>query len=279
MTVFRFSLAILPFLILVPSVSGTAIPISLGSAGSFAVLAGSTVTNTGTSVVDGNVGVSPGSAITGFPPGIITAPSTFYTNAVATQAQADSTTAYLFAQSEPCSINLSGEDLGGLTLLPGSYCFGGSAGLTGSLTLNSLGDPDAQFLFQISSTLTTASNSSVIFINGGDGDNVVWQVGSSATLGSGTQFTGDILALTSISLVTGADITCGRALAQNGAVTMDTNDITINSTGCQAASTAVPEPAMLPLFFTAIFAGSLWIGRRYIPISTGSFLSAGKRTS
>ena len=198
---------------------------SLGTAESFAVLGGSTVTNTGSSVVSGNLGVSPGSAITGFPPGTVVPPSTIHAaDAVAGQAQSDLTIAYNALAGMACDTDLTGQDLGGLTLTPGVYCFSSSAQLTGTLTLNGSG----LFVFQIGSTITTASNSSVLLTNGGQACNVFWQVGSSATLGTGTAFVGNILALTSITLNTGADVS-GRALARNGAVTMDTNKVSINS--------------------------------------------------
>ena len=197
------------------------------------MLAGSTVTNTGPTVINGgDVGVSAGSAITGFPPGVVTAPFTTHSaDAVAAQAQSDLTTAYIKAAGLPVTQNLTGQDLGGLTLTPGVYFFSSSAQLTGTLTLNDLGDPNAQFVFQIGSTLTTASNSSVVTTT--DGLNVVgggcpvyWQVGSSATLDTGTVFEGHILALTSITMNTGATIMDGSALARNGAVTLDSNTIT-----------------------------------------------------
>ena len=222
--------------------SATAISVNLGSADSFAVLAGTTVTNTGPSVINGDLGVSPGTAITGFPPGIING-TTYSAGAVALQAQKDLTTAYNSAAGQTCSTSLTGQNLGGLTLLPGVYCFSSSAQLTGPLTLNAQGDPNAVFLFQIGSTLTTASSSSVLFTNGGQGDNVFWQVGSSATLGTTTQFAGSILALTSITLDTGANIDCGRALAINGAVTLDTNVVSTGTATCEATASAVPEPA------------------------------------
>jgi len=126
---------------------------------------------------------------------------------------------------------LTGQDLGGQTLLPGVYHFDTSAQLTGVLTLNAQGSDNALWVFQIGSTLTTASSSVVQIINGGPGDGLFWQVGSSATLGTSTSFEGNIVALTSITLNTDAIIPCGRALAENGAVTMDTNYI---STGCTA---------------------------------------------
>jgi hypothetical protein len=187
---------------------------TLGTAESFGVLGSSTVTNTGPSIIFGNVGVSPGTAIVGFPPGIIVAPGTFHAaDAVAAQARADVITAYNDLQGRPSQFDLSGQNLGGLTLSPAVYSFTSSAQLTGVLTLNGLNNPDAEFVFQIGSTLTTASNSMVLLINGANGDNVYWAVGSSATLGTNTSFAGNILALTSITMNTGAFITCGRALA------------------------------------------------------------------
>jgi hypothetical protein len=177
----------------------------------FSVLAGSTVTNTGPSVLDLDVGVSPGGAVTGFPPGI-TLGTIHAADAVALQGQSDLTTAYLNLLSRPATANLTGQNLGGLTLVPGVYNFDTAAQLTGVLRLNGLGNPNAVFIFNIGSTLTTASASVVSLINGAQGGNVFWRVGSSATLGTATSFTGDILALTSITLNTGANITCGRGL-------------------------------------------------------------------
>ena len=226
-----------------------AIDVNLGTADSFAVLGGSTVTNTGDSVIDGNLGVWPGSAITGFPPGSVS--GTIYTDdATSKGAQTDLTTAYNFAAGEACPGTnvLTSENLGGMTLTPGVYCFASSAQLTGTLTLNALGNPNAVFLFQIGSTLTTASASSVDLINAGSGDNVFWQIGSSATLGTATEFEGNILALTSITMNTGANIGCGRALARNGAVTLDTNDVSIATAGCEVSTgNTVPEPVTAPL--------------------------------
>jgi len=243
MKVRSICLVVLSFWVLSVSAYATGINVNLGTAEAFAVLAGSTVTNTGFTNVYGNLGVWPGSAVTGFPPGIVT--GTIHANdAVALQAQSDLTAAYIFAAGQGCEIDLTGQDLGGLTLNPGVYCFGSSAQLTGTVTLNGQGDPNAVFVFQIGSTLTTASSSSVVFINGGQGDSVFWQVGSSATLGTTTEFAGNILAFTSITLNTDANIHCGRALARNGAVTMDDNDVSIDdSPGCQA----VPEPGTAPL--------------------------------
>jgi len=205
--------------------SPAAAQVPLGTAGNFGVLGGSTVTNTGPTIVNGNVGVSPGSSVTGFPPGIVSGGTIHSNDAVAMQAQNDLTTAYNTAAGTPCTVDLTGINLGGLTLTPGVYCFTSSAQLTGTLTLNSLGNPLSSFIFKIGSTLTTASNSSVVMINSGSSCNVFWQVGSSATLGTGSAFAGNILSLTSITMTTGSTLS-GRALARNGAVTLDTNSVT-----------------------------------------------------
>jgi type VI secretion system secreted protein VgrG len=150
-------------------------------------------------------------------------------NAVTLQAQHDLTTAFNTAAGLAPTENLTGQNLGGLTLTPGVYFFSSSAQLTGTLTLNDQGDADAQFVFQIGSTITTASDSSIITINGGTapGIDVFWQIGSSATLGTGTAFEGNILADTSITLDTGATVLDGRLLAENGAVTLDDNTIVV----------------------------------------------------
>lgn len=226
-------LLLLGVVLVQPLASASAVPsqIELGTAGSFSVLAGSTVTNTGPTVISadadmgGNLGLSPGSAVTGFPPGIVTPPGTQQVeNAVAAQAQSDLTAAYNTTAGLPCDVNLTDQDLGGMTLTSGVYCFNSSAQLTGDLTLDAEGNPDAVFIFQIGSTLTTASNSSVLLVNGAQACHVFWQVGSSATLGTETAFSGTIMALTSITLVTDAHVE-GRLLARNGAVTLDSNDI------------------------------------------------------
>ncbi|HVG23887.1 MAG TPA: ice-binding family protein [Thermoanaerobaculia bacterium] len=232
-------------LLLLVAAMPAAAQISLGTAQSFGVLGGSTVTNTGATTVNGNVGVSPGTAVTGFPPGIVVGGAIHNNDAVAVQAQNDLTTAYNNIASTPCTADLTGQDLGGLTLTPGVYCFSSTAQLTGALTLNALGNPNALFLFKIGSALTTASGSSVTVINGGSSCNrVYWQVGSSATLGTGTSFAGDILALTSITLTTGSN-TSGKLLARNGAVTLDTNNV--NTCGAaQVCPIITVNPATLP---------------------------------
>jgi hypothetical protein len=200
-----------------------ATPIPLGTAEPFAVLAGSTVTNTGPTVVNGDLGLSPGTSVTGFPPGTVNG-SQHVTDAVAAQAQTDLTTAYNDAAAQAPTGTVSA-DLGGQRLAPGVYRSASSLGLTGALTLDAQGNANAVFIFQAGSTLTTASASSVNLVNGAQACNVFWQVGSSATLGTASSFRGSILALTSITATTGATVD-GRVLARNAAVTLDTNTIT-----------------------------------------------------
>ncbi len=213
----------------------------LGAAESFAVLGASTVTNAHVgsnpqTTIHGSVGVYAGSSITGFPPATVTGGAIHGPDSVSQQAQANETFAYLTLAALPFTSNLTGKILGvGLeaTLMPGIYRFDDSAQLNGTLTLDALGDPNALFVFQIGSTLTTASDSSVIVANGGAGNGVYWQVGSSATLGSDTLFAGNILALASITLDPTAQILCGRALAQTAAVTLIDNQI---SNDCSVAA-------------------------------------------
>ncbi len=218
-----FALMASSFLMISSVASAVIVPtVNLGTAADFSVLGGSTVTNTGPSTLQGSLGVSPGTAITGFPPGLVGG-STESATAAAQQAQAASTAAYLDAKNRVGAVQTAA-DLGGLTLVGGVYAASvkGALGLTGTLTLDGEGNPNSVFIFQTDSTLTTASGSNVSLINGAQACNVFWQVGSSATLGTNSDFVGNILALTSITLTTGADVQ-GRALAQNGAVTLDTN--------------------------------------------------------
>ncbi len=198
-------------------------PVNLGTAANFAVLAGQTVTNTGPTVVNGDLGVSPGSAITGFPPGVVNG-TTHAADAVAAQAQTDLTAAFTDAFTRAPATPLPAA-IGGLTLTPGVYNAPAAVLLNGTVTLDGQGDPNAVFIIQVGSALTTGSASNVNLINGARACNVFWAIGSSATLGTGSNFAGNILALTSITVTTGVTI-AGRALARNGAVTLDTDVIT-----------------------------------------------------
>ena len=196
----------------------------LGSAQSFAVLGASTVTNTGPTIITGDLGVSPGAAATGFPPGSVTGGTIHPSDATATAAQAAAHTAYGNLVAQPCGTNLTGKTLGtspgAVKLSPGVYCFDSSAQLTGTLTLSGNG----VYVFKIGSTLTTASNSSVVLANGATAGKMFWQVSSSATLGTNTAFEGSIFANISDTVTTGASVT-GRVFALTGAVTLSGNRI------------------------------------------------------
>ncbi len=196
----------------------------MGTAQGFSVLAGTTVTNTGPTLVTGDIGVWPSDADIHLPPGI-TKGTVHIGNATAQRAHADALTAYNDLAGRATTRTLTGTDLGGMTLTPGVYTFSSAAFLNGRLTLDAQGDPNAQFVFQMVSTLITANDSSVVGINGADGSEVFWQVGDSATLGADTDFIGNIVANTNITLETGAEIIAGRALALTGAVMLNTNFI------------------------------------------------------
>jgi hypothetical protein len=225
------------------STTGTALAataVNLGTVGNFAVLGGTTITNTGSTVVNGDLGLNPGTSVTGFPPGTVNG-TQHLTDAVAGQAQTDLVASYNSAAGQTGALTVSG-DLGGQTLIPGVYNSASSLGLTGTLTLDGQGNANAVFIFQAGSTLTTASASRVNLINSAQACNVFWQVGSSATLGTNSNFAGSVMALSSVTATTGAVIN-GRLLARNGAVTLDTNTITRPT--C-AAVVVTPPPAPTP---------------------------------
>jgi len=241
------------------SVRAMAVAPSLGAAGGFAVLGSSTVTNTGPSVVNGDLGVSPGAAVVGFPPGTVTG-TINAANAAALAGQNAIVTAYNALASQACDLDLSGIDLGGQTLIPGTYCFSTSAQLTGTLTLNGLGNPGSVWVFKIGSTLTTSGGSTVAYINGGQACGTFWQVGSSATLGTTTTFSGNILALASITLNTGA-ASNGALFARTGAVTLDTNTVSVVGS-CGAPAPALPEVAAWGLLGLLLASGVYMLSRR-----------------
>jgi len=201
-----------------------AAPVDLATAGPFVVLGGTTVTNTGPSVLNGDLGVSPGTELEGFELPAVVNGAKHATDEVAAKAQLDLTNAYDVAagQSVLPQNDLSGTDLGERKLGPGVYRYNAAALLTGALTLDAEGDPDAEFVFQIGSQLTTESASSIVLVNGASACNVYWQVGSSADIGTTTAFQGNLMALTSISLKDGATVV-GRMLARNGQVSLIDN--------------------------------------------------------
>jgi hypothetical protein len=194
----------------------------LGSAATYGILAGSTVTCVTGGTINADVGVSPGSTTTGFPPCVITG-ATHLADATAATAQNDLTTAYNYLAGRPCSTVVTPADVGGRTLPPGIYCTASSMAVTGTVTLDGGGNANAVWVFQMGSTLTTGTNANIALTGGAQAKNVWWQVGSSATLGTGTTFRGNIVALTSITLVDNATM-LGRALARNGAVSLGTNN-------------------------------------------------------
>jgi hypothetical protein len=218
-------------------------PVGLGTAQSFAVLAGQGVTNTGPSVVNGDLGTYPNAAVTGFPPGLVNG-TIHAADAVALQAESDLTTAYNDAAGRTPVTTIATE-LGGRSLGPGVYdSSSGTFQITGTLTLDAQGNPNRVFIFQMASTLITASSSTVSLLGGAQACNVFWQVGSSATLGTTSTFRGNILALTSIQVQTGATVE-GRALARNASVTLD-NDVFTLPTCAAPTPTPTPTPTTTP---------------------------------
>ena len=228
-----------------PASAATAI--NLGSATPYAVVAGTTITNTGSSVISGDIGLSPGTSITGFPPGTVSG-TTDAADALSLAAQTSSTAGYGVAAGSTPFTTVAGGTLGG-TLAPGVYQSSSALALNGSVTLNGGGNPDAVFIFQAGSTLTTASGSVVVLENGAQACNVFWQVGSSATLGTGTSFSGTILALASVTADTGASVQ-GRLLAQTGAVTLDDNTVTVPV--CSLAVTTTTTTTTAPTTTTTL---------------------------
>ena len=201
--------------------------VPLGSAANFDILAASTVTNTGPTIISGgDLGLSPGSSVTGFPPGTLTPPAVMHvTDPTAAQAQLDLAIAYGYAAGLPGAALLPG-DMSGLTFSPGLYKTASTVMLSGgNVTLDAQGNVNAVFIFQVGSALTTIGSTQVVLAGGAQAKNIFWQVGSSATLGTNSVFKGNILALTSITITTGVNLE-GRALAQNGAVTLDSNSVT-----------------------------------------------------
>jgi hypothetical protein len=231
-------LVVLVALVVTGSAQAAQPPIGLGTADSFAVLAGAGITNTGPTTITGDVGTFPTMTETGF--SSVTLIGTNHAgDAVTQQAKTDLTIAYVDTAGRTPVSTVSTE-LGGQTLIPGVYdSASGTFGITGTLTLDGQGNPNAVFIFKTESTLITASSSNVVLINATQACNVFWQVGSSATLGTASMFRGTILALTSISATTAATIE-GRLLARNGAVTLDTN--TITRTTCLAPPPPPPPP-------------------------------------
>jgi hypothetical protein len=238
----RVVLFVATAVLVTPWSAASAATVQLATASAYSVLAGTTVTNTGPSVLNLNLGVSPGTAITGFPPGTVVTGVMDSGNAVSLQGQADLTAAYIDAAGRPIT-GTEPADLANLNLPPGVYegPAHGALSLTGPMFLDGGGDMNAVFIFQTDSTLITGSSSTVNLINGAQECNVFWQVGSSATLGTNSVFAGNIMALTSISVQTGVTVH-GRALARNGAVTLD-NDVFTSPTCALAAPGATTTVA------------------------------------
>ena len=226
-------------------VAAHAAPVELGTAAPFVVLGASTVTNSGPSVLNGDLGVATGTALEGFGSPAVVNGATHVNDGPANDGQADLEVAYGVAagQAVPPANDLTGTDLGNRTLIPGAYRYTSDALLTGPLTLDAGGDPDAQFVFLITSALTTAPGSSVALINGASPCNVYWQVGSSATLDTTTAFKGNVMAYADIWLQNAASVD-GRLLALNGEVTLINNRL--DNSMCTSGSTSTPPSETPP---------------------------------
>jgi hypothetical protein len=238
--------ALIVFGLLATFRSAAASLIPLGAAEDVAVLGASTVTNAGPTIVTGNVALSPGVSVTGFPPGTIIDGAIHIGDALATQAHADAATAYAQVAGETLTADLSGQNLGGMILTPGVYHFATAAQLSGTLTLDTGGDPNAAFHFQIGTTLTTDPASMITLLNGNSVD-IFWQVGTSATIGVDSVFYGNILADQSITVNSGAAIN-GRVMAINAAVTLDTNTINVPAVSEPSTWFAVALACGVPVF-------------------------------
>jgi hypothetical protein len=263
--------------VMLPSLSAMAHAQStLGSATAFGVLGAASVTNTGTTTIKGDLGVFPGTSITGMST-LTVAGTVHQTDAAAQAGQVDAASAYSVFAALPSTADLTGQNLGGKTLLPGVYFFHDEAQLTGSLFLDFLNNANSKFIFQIGSSLTTAAASSIVVLNGAPGAGIFFDVGSSATLGASSLFLGNILAQQSVTLNSGATV-CGRAIALHASVTLIgntiSNDCTIETIGVNdfgsmgfggvvptAPVTTTPEPASLVLFGTGL-TGLLGVARR-----------------
>jgi Ice-binding-like len=251
--------------------------VGLGKAASFSVLGGSTITNTGNTTMFGDLGLAPGSSVTGAP---VVLGAEHIDDAVANEAKSALTTAATTAANE-ASNGSAGEDLAGHAFLPGVYTASTSLLLSsGSVTLNAQGDPNAVFIFQIGTTLTTGSNTSVSLINGAQACNVFWQVGSSATLGTGTHFVGTIMAADSITANTRATIH-GRLLAQTAAVTLEENTITTSTCASSSSGSGGGTETTTPQETAALekaAAGETTTGGATTPV-TGTTTGAGVAAS
>jgi hypothetical protein len=261
-------LASLSTLLFASSALGATATVGLGTAASFSVLGGSTVTNTGPTTMFGDLGLAPGSSVTGAPHVL---GQTHIDDAVATEAKNALTTAYNQAASRPSS-GSAGTDLAGQMFSPGVRTASSSLLLSsGSVTLNAEGNPNAVFIFQIATTLITGSHTAVSLINGAQACNVFWQVGSSATLGTGTSFVGTIMAADSIAANTGATIH-GRLLAQTAAVTLEANTITTSncasSESGSGGGTEAPTPEEAKALEVASSGTGTTVGR--LPIGSKS---------